>query len=596
MVLRLPRPMENHNGKLRFTPSSSHHRHDNRHSGSAHSVPRELTVSIPLATLYPPVEQEVEPQETTPPDHHHHHKHKKHKKHKKHHHHDPSLTEEVKGQQHPQYMGTSRAHDSLHPPTPPLSQLSAPPSSTMTVAPLRIQVPKMTEGRTSMSKHKSHSHHDSAGSTEKLSSRASHQSGGDSVRVPLPPGVMPSGKHMHNSSTPHHKHHHKHKEKKHEHSHHKTAPHSNDLRSDDGDYKATNEQWRGGVKGGVVTPKVPGGKPTAFLMKDERKLLTSEELSIGEVQPHHSSHEGHKHHKKKKKKHHKHSKHSLSQSEAEVSPTVPRLSDTEPDNSRAYSTTPLSTGSKTYSHTRPTMHAAATPPETHPPSRDTSLAHTQSKERRRLSQESSGGSHTSIAESRRSSQESSSNRFPLRRLSQEGRTPPKLKSPEAVQPPPAKRAKIESSKTSPLVAVKMDISQTRTLDSEIERLKTPSPVVDTPFMPSSRQPLSHVSSDSTSATATPLTPTTTPLATPLTPTASAVSTPVATKPPAAQTKRPSTGEKTYASRTPTSPVPAEMKTPQGRCRYSLVPRPFLFFSLICVIREKNKNNLGTRLV
>lgn len=600
VVLRLPRPMENHNGRLRFTPSSSQYRHDHRHSANSHHASRELLVSIPLTALYPPEEPEEEeeevvpiPVEPIPSEHHHHHKHKKHKKHKKQHHRESttatSHADGIKGHHQSHYDVGTLYHQQQHKPAPPpslptpspstLAPLSTPAKSAMTVAPLRIQVPKSSDSKTlSSSKHKTHSHHEGSGSAERHGSRTKHPVGDGAHGHP--PIVMPSGKHMHT-----HKHHHKHKEKKqHDHSHHhhhKVSHHqgSESHHASDGggggggDYE-TNEQGQRGNSGGVVTPRLPvgRGKPTAFLVNEERKAMVGDVFSAGEKQAQHGSHDGHKHHKKKKKKHHKHSKHSLGQSETEISPTVPRLSDMETESGHGFlTTTPLSTGiSKSVGAHTPATVQAVSPQDTHvpvhAPSGDSSVPLMPLKEGRRLSQDTPGVSQTSLREARRPSQDYSLGRLSMRRLSQDTKSP-KLKLPESQPPPPPpKRAKMEaassSSRISPLLSTKMDISLTRTLESELKLSETPSPPPvnnnsATSFQSSLsssssslRQPSSHLPAEPALSTNTS--------------TAAAVSTPVSKE--NAETRRPSVGEKTYSSKAPPSPLPnlAEVKTPQGK--------------------------------
>lgn len=487
--------MENHNGRLRFTPSASHHRHDSRPvvGGVAHHhVPRELIVSIPLTALYPPAEQEDEPVaagSATLKHHHHHHKHKKHKKHKKQHQHDATHTEEV---HHPAQSVA------LPEPLPPhLTPSPAP----LTVAPLRIHVPKPpSEGRTDAMKRKAHSHHSDR------HGQPSHSHDDDLSNV------IPSGKHMHTYKH----HHHKHKDKRLEHSH-KTSYQSTEQVGDE-----LNDQ---GQRSSIVTPRLPSGKPRSFLMEEERKVL-SDDFSRVDKQPH--SHEGHRHHKKKKKKHHKHSRHSLSQSEPEVSPTVVRLSDTEADKSQGYVTTPLSTGSKSFTplSTQETQH----------PRQDASSSHLLHKETRRLSQE-VGLSRSSHKEAQRSSQDAaSSSRLPLRRSSQETRTAIS-QSPE-LHPPLPKRAKMENFTSPPALGMKFDISQTKELDSEQQQ--TPSPVSGR-VQPALRQPVAKGNTESVSVNITPVTK------------------------PMAEARRSSIGEKTHSMMAPPSPLlnPAEMRTPQG---------------------------------
>lgn len=560
VVLRLPRPMENHNGRLRFTPSAVQHHHDNnRHSylgGSPYHTPHGLTVSIPLAVLDPSSEQDdsqtLAESVATSPDHHHHHhhhKHKKHKKHKKHHHHhhdsahlDPGpahLNEDVKNVYQLQYTSAARE-------TKP-TLIPGHDSSTMTVAPLRIQVPKTTDpGRTS-SKHKLHLHSDASGVSSEKHSQAA-QPGERAF-----PGGIPSGKHLHTHTS--HKHHHKHKEKRHEHSHHRTPRHSDsDFNSHAGSgVSEYPERGQGGTK---IALKFPGGKPTAFLVKQERTTLTSDEYSMGGRQPseqqqQHGSHEGHKHHKKKKKKKHKHSRHSLSQSEPEVSPTLARISDTETDDSRGYLPTPPSTETKSFTHAHLHPQARVTEPqELHMSSRVGDVVHSASKPSRRLSVDASGVQQLSLKETQRSGQDrdSNSSRLPLKRLSQESKTNAKLESPDLqAQPPPPKKVKMESSKMSPLL---LDISQTRVLETEMEiQQQTPSPPVSTYFQPT-RQPLSHGSADTVTTSSTSI----------ATPSASATD-----GKPRAEARRSSIGDKSHGVMAPSSPLTnlADVKTPQG---------------------------------
>ena len=593
VVLRLPRPMENHNGRLRFAPPISHHRghHDTNRSSlggmTAHpAVPRELIVSIPFTALYQEEEEEEPVVQTEATDaterHHHTHKHKKHKKHKKHHHHHhhdsahPPQPEEVRGHFGGPGMGMYSSPvvgmvqlDEPSPPAPPIRQKTS--ETTMTVAPLRIQVPKpSTDSTRTLSKHKhshSHTHHED----NLLVERHTRPPKDDTLSI-TPPGAIPSGKHMHT----HKHHHHKHKEKRH---HHRTGFQDDEhvmgyrdnkdvLGGDDDD--DLNE--RGQVTRITPPTKFPGygGKPTSFMIAEERKTsAASDEYSpIGgagdrQSSSHSGSHEGHKHHKKKKKKHHKHSKHSLSHSETEVSPTVARLSDMESEDSRQgyFTTTPLSTGSK--STTQAHVHVPSpvdTPQEVRLVSQEPTPMRSPIKESRRFSQEAGMMGHSSSRETQRSSQEtgimghsssretqrssqdgsgSSSNRLPLRRLSQDTRTAKlKVQSPD-VQPPPHKRAKMDDQKETPPSA-KFDISQTKGLD--IEPRDTPSPV-STQFQPSLRHQTSQGSSDSIATT------------------------PVTVAKPLTEARRPSTGDKTYTASavapSPPVPNPAEMKTPQG---------------------------------
>ena len=519
VVLRLPRPMENHNGKLRFAPSSGQRHRDNRHSGGSHHPPRELTVSIPLEVLDQSTEQmddvEKMEEEEVPAmsaiDHQRRsHKHKKHKKHKKHHHYDSA-----------HFDGSHHA-----PPT----------TSAMTVAPLRIHVPKPVENKTP-SKHKSHLYQIDGGSSLSLERRGQPPEG----------GVL-SGKHMLT-----HKHHHKHKEKRHDHSRRKPAHQGSSEFHISGD--EINDQGPRVIN--IVPPKIPGGKPTSFLMKKEEKKVSNieEESSVGDRQQ--GAHDTHKHHKKKKKKHHKHSK---LLSESEVSPTVFKTSDADMDDSRrGIFTTPLPGGKRNLSQTH-VQEPLATLQDTSLSSRESDLSRPSSgkKGSRRTSLESPDITRSSSArETQRLSQDGDSSHIPLRRLSKDSRTAKSLA--QDVEPPPSKRVKVEAVKSSPspLLESKMDISQTRNFDDELRFQHTPSPTVDVQFMSSSRQ--HHVSSD-------PL-----PIGATNSAHASGSATPLLTKP-AVDGGRPSTGEKTYKS-TMTPPSPAtsttETKTPQGRGKVEL---------------------------
>ena len=605
VVLKLPRPMESHNGRLRFTPpiiSHLHHGHDiiSRPSKSSGLMaaqpdphPRELIVSIPFTALCQqeeePLAQETEPMEASEEQHRHsHHKHKKHKKHKKHHHHhqhhhDSASQEEVRGQfgapeMIPRVMADVTKYEPSSYMAPPVH--STPTGATKTVAPLRIQVPKpsppldSSSSRT-LSKHKthSHSHHDE-------DARSSGVQGSDRHGRPplisqdrdsLALRVIPSGKHMHSTTHTHKHHHHKHKEKRHHHrssgyqgDEHVTGYHGNedvigegDDDDDDGDL---NEQGQA-VLMRITPPTRPvGGKPTAFMKAaEERKTFTNDEFSpigsAGEKVPT-LSHEGHRHHKKKKKKHHKHSKHSFSHSEPEVSPPVACLSGMESEDSQQgyFATTPLSTGTRTNTTTQAHAHPiAAIPQEKLVANQESISMRSPIKESRRLSQEASGVGHSSFQETQRSSQDSgsssSSSRLPLRRLSQDKRTSKlKAQSPD-VQPPPHKQSRMDDEMTPP--SLKLDISQTKGLD--IEPRDTPSPIISTQqVQPSLRHQTSHGSSDSVA------------------------STPVSvSRPLLGATRRSSTtcstgGERTQSSNVsamaPSPPVqnPAEMKTTQGK--------------------------------
>ena len=362
------------------------------------------------------------------------------------------------------------------------------------------------------------------------------------------PGGIPSGKHMHGTS---HKHHHKHKEKRHEHSHHRTARQGDDFELHGGGGDEYNEQGR---RGGVVAPKIPGGKPTAFLIKEERRTSTSDEMRASDREPaqkQHGSHEGHKHHKKKKKKH-KHSRLSVGQSEPDISPTAVHLSETEVDEGQRLAPTPLSTGSKSFARKHAQEHLAGQQ-ETPVSTRETGSIYPVSKTSQKPTQEASGvhRSSSGLEVTQRSSPEwdSSSSHLPLRRLSQESRTTIKLQSPDSdTQPPPPKRVKIEDSKASPLL---LDISQTRGRDSEAElQHQTPPPPLSTHFQPSTRQLSSHGSADAayvgSASIATP-------------PSAATASKP------RAEARRSSVEDKAFSTMAPPSPLPnqAEMRTPQG---------------------------------
>ena len=596
VVLKLPRPMENHNGRLRFTPPiATQHRHShdvhNRPSwGSGLTVPpRELIVSIPFTALCQqeeekPIEPEIEPMAaiTEEEQHRHsHHKHKKHKKHKKHHHHhhDSAPQEEVRGR-----FGGPEMGPGVYPPMTDVTKHepsslhkvqhthSTPTGATKTVAPLKIQVPKLSppvDTSRTLSKHKTHSHSHSHTHHEETSSMQASERHGRPPQFfqsdSLAPGAIPSGKHMH--TTTHKHHHHKHKEKRH---HHRRSGYQGDEHvtgyrgnedvigggggdDDDDDDNDLNEQGQA-VMMRIVPPTRPlGGKPTAFMKTaEEKKASTSIEYSpIGgtseELQT--SSHEGHKHHKKKKKKHHKHSKHSVSHSEPEVSPPIARLSGMESEDSQQgyFATTPLSTGNKSTT-AQAHAHPVAIPQDIPVASREPALTRSPIKESKRLSQESSGMGDSSLRETRRSSQDSgsgsnSSSRLPLRRLSHDKRMPKlEAQSPD-VQPPPLKRSKMDDEKAPP--SLKFDISQTKGLD--IEPRDTPSPVT-TQLQPSLRHQTSHGSSDSVAST-------------PVT----------VTKPSLGETRRSSTGaggerRQSISAMAPSPPVlqnPAEMKTPQG---------------------------------
>lgn len=608
VVLKLPRPMENHNGKLRFTPpiSSQRHHGHNVHSrpswGSSQAIPpRELIVSIPFTALCQqeeeeePIEPETEPMAAAIEDRHSsHHKHKKHKKHKKHRHHhghhDSAPQEEVRGRFDEAEMGpgmeypdvtkheSSSLHVAQHAVSTPIR------GATKTVAPLRIQVPKLSPppadiSRTS-SKHKTHSRsHSHEGEDGDILVSERHgrpaqlfQSG------TLTPGAIPSGKHMHTTTTTtttHKRHHHKHKEKRHHHKssgyqgdEHVTGYHGNEDvmhvggGDDDDDDEDVNEQGQAVVMR-VTPPTRPlGGKPTAFKKAaEERKTLTSDEYSpLGgtseKLQT--SSHEGHKRHKKKKKKHRKHSKHSVSHSEPEISPTIIRLSGMESEDSQQghfATVSPLSMGGKGTTTVQPHAHPVAVPPQDMPA--EPPPTRSPMKESKRLIQQEASGTtgHSSFQETRRLSQDSgsgssSSNRLPLRRLSHDKRTPKlEAQSPD-VQPPPLKRSRMDDEKPPP--SLKFDISQIKRLD--IEPRDTPSPVTagGTQFQPSLRHQTSLGSSDSVASTP------------------SAV-----TKPSLGEARRSSIGaaaggEKAQQSSSvamaPSPPVlqnQAEMKTPQG---------------------------------
>jgi hypothetical protein len=567
VVLKLPRPMENHNGKLRFAPSSiTQHQHRHGHGDVHHSrpswgssltiPPRELIVSIPFTALCQqeeeeePIEPEAEPMaaitEHEGEQHHHssssHHKHKKHKKHhkiKKHHHHhrDSAPQEEVRGQ----FGG---AETGLYPPVAiaikhePSSalhnvvQVAPIGGTTKTVAPLKIQVPKPSppsadaSSRT-LSKHKTHSH-----------SHAHHEESSMLVaerRGQPPPGALPSGKHMHTTTTTHKHHHHKHKEKRHHHQRssgyqgdeHVMDYHGNEdvIGGGDDDDDDFNEQGQAVVMRITPPTRPPGGKPTAFMKTVEEKkkfTFTSDEYSpisgtSEKVQT--SSHEGHRHHKKKKKKHHKHSKHSVSQSEPEVSPPVARLSTgTVSEASQLVpgrqltTATPLSTGGGSRSTTitaQAHAHPVAIPQDVAVINRETALTtRSPSKEGKKLIHEDnlSVVSHSSFRETRRlSSQDSgsgSSSRLPLRKLSDDKRTPKKLEaqSPDVVQPPPPKRPRVDDEKPPLPPSLKFDISQTKELD--FEPRDTLSPVsTGAQFDPLSlRHQTSYGSSDSVAST------------------------------------------------------------------------------------------------
>ena len=603
VVLKLPRPMENHNGRLRFTPPiishPSRHGHDiisrpSRGSGlmAAQPVPpRELIVSIPFTALCQqeeePLGQETEPMEAAEEQHGHssHHKHKKHKKHKKHHHHHHHASapqEEVRGQVSGSEMGLG-----VYPPMTDViknepSSYTAPPihstpnGAIKTVAPLRIQVPKPSpmDSSRSLSKHKTHSHsHRDEDSSVQVSERHSRPPQISQDRDSFAPGALPSGKHMH--TTTHKHHHHKHKEKRHHRrssgyqgDEHVTGYHGNEdvISGDDDDGDDNLNEWGQAVVMRITPPTRPrlGGKPTAFMkVAEEKKTSTNDEFSpvgSGSEKLQTSSREGHKHHKKKKKKHRKHSKHSFSHSEPEVSPPVARLSGMESEDSQqGYSaTTPLSMGSKSTT-TAAQVHAhpvATIPQHTLVASREPTLVRSPIKESRRLSQEASGIGHSTSGEVRRSSQDSggssSSSCLPLRRLSRDKRTAKlEAQSPD-VQPPPHKRSRMDDEKTPP--SLKFDISQTKGLD--IEPRDTPSPIISTQqLQPSLRHQTSHGSSDSVASTPV-----------------SVASTPVSVARPSLGEARRSSigGEKTQTSSAsamaPSPPVqnPAEMKTPQGK--------------------------------
>ena len=564
VVLKLPRPMENHNGRLRFTPPIiTQHRHGHRDvhhnrpswgSGLTTIPPRELIVSIPFTALCQqeeeePLEPEAEPvaaiADLEGEQLHHsssssHHKHKKHKKHKikKHHHHhhqhDSAPQEEVKGQ----FGGPETAYPPVadvikHEPSSSLRNMAqlAPIEGTIkTVAPLKIQVPKpsppladATSGRT-LSKHKTHSH--SHAHHEESSVLVSERHG----QPPPAPGALPSGKHMH--TTTHKHHHHKHKEKRHHH-HHKSSGYQGDEHVTG--YRG-NEDVLGGGGGGdddvdndddfneqgqavmmrIAPPTRPlGGKPTAFMKTvEEKKKFTSDQYSpIGgsseKIQT--SSHEGHKHHKKKKKKHHKHSKHSFSHSEPEVSPPTARLSESETSQQlgpgrQFIATTPLSTGGGTARITTTTaqahVHPVATPQEMPVASREPTFTRSPSKDGKKLIQD---GSLLSFRETRRSSQDSgsgSSGHLPLRRLSEDKRTPKKLEaqSPD-VLPPPAKRSRMDDEKPPLPPSLKFDISQTKGLDFDLRDTPSSPATTGAQFEPLSlRHQTSHESSDSVAST------------------------------------------------------------------------------------------------
>lgn len=559
VVLKLPRPMENHNGRLRFTPPIiTQHRHghgDVHHSrpswGSSLTIPpRELIVSIPFTALCQqeeeePLEPEAEPvaaiaeHEGEQLHHSSHHKHKKHKKHKikKHHHHhhqhDSAPQEEVRGRfGGPETMYPPVADVIKQEPSSSLrnmAQLTPIGGTIKTVAPLKIQVPKPSppladaSGRT-LSKHKTHSH-------------SHHEE--SSVLVPErhgqpPPGALPSGKHMHTTTTTHKHHHHKHKEKRHHH-HHRSSGYQGDEHvtgyrgnedvigggggEDDDDDDDFDEQGQAVVMK-ITPPTRPlGGKPTAFMKTvEEKKKFTSNEYSpMGgtseKIQT--SSHEGHKHHKKKKKKHHKHSKHSFSHSEPEVSPPVARLSvGMESEASQLgpgqqfITTTPLSTGGGSRSTTTTAQahaHPVAIPQDMPGASQEPTFTRSSSKEGKKLLQEGSGVvGHSSFRETRRLSQDSdsgSSGYLPLRRLSEDKRTPKKLEvqSPD-VLPPPAKRSRMDDEKPPLPPSLKFDISQTKGLDFELRDTPSPATTGAQFELSSLRHQTSHESSDSVAST------------------------------------------------------------------------------------------------
>lgn len=470
VVLKLPRPMENHNGRLRFTPPiithprHSHNVHHNISRGSGLAIPpppRELIVSIPFTALCQeeeeeeeePIEQlETEPvaaiavleEEEEPPRHSSHHKHKKHKKHKKHHHHrhhhdhdSAPPQEEVIGQFGDPEMGV---YPDVIKHEPPSSLHMTQYAATKTVAPLKIQVPKPsppvdTSSNRTSSKHKTHSHSHTR-HEEKLSESHSRSQPQTFQSGSLFPGAIPSGKHMHTTTTTtttttaHKHHHHKHKEKRHHHRNsggyqrdeHVIGYHGNEdviggggRDGDDDDDDDLNEQGHAVVMRIAPPTRLPGGKPTSFMKTaEEKKTFTSDEHSpVGEkLQT--SSHEGHKHHKKKKKKHHKHSKqHSFSHSEPEISPPISRLSGMESEDSQQgyFATTPLSTGSRNTTtaqvHAPPTV-AIQIPQDVPVSTREPALTRSPSKDNKKLIQaEASGVVDSSVRETRRLSQDSS---------------------------------------------------------------------------------------------------------------------------------------------------------------------------------------------